>query len=292
MPTPKQFAGKSRQVRISTKQKTDKSASPQHVEILVIPSFHWDRAWYESFQKFRIRLVDAMDKLLDIMERRQEYKFTLDGQTVILEDYLEIRPEKIKTLKKLISEGRIAVGPWYVLPDEKIPSEESHIRNLLTGHRIAKTFGRVMKVGYTPDAFGHISQLPQLLRGFKIKSAFFSRGIPDGMYNTEFLWQSPDVYSSVVVYYTNYGNAYKLGTAEEFGMDATPVPCIRDYLKEKVKEIAGKSATGIIALMANMDHLEPQKKVIDIVKLAMVHHDLHHRVADSGRLRGSIPDKR
>jgi len=110
--------------------------SEDELEIFVVPSFHWDRAWYEGFQKFRIRLVDAMDSLIDILGRRPEYKFTLDGQTAVLEDYLEIRPENRGMIEEFVSEGRLAIGPWYVLPDEKIPSGESHIRNLLFGKRI------------------------------------------------------------------------------------------------------------------------------------------------------------
>ncbi len=228
------------------------------LEIFVIPSFHWDRAWYEGFQKFRIRLLDAMDLLLDILRRRSEYKFTLDGQTTILEDYLELRPEKEEVLKQLVSEGRIAVGPWYVLPDEKIPSEEGHIRNLLMGRRIARAFGAVMQAGYTPDAFGHISQLPQILRGFGIGTAFFSRGILAGTLNTEFHWQSPDG-SSVVAYNAVYDASGRLGLSEEYGLD---------YLVSEANRLAGKSATKVIAVMANTDHLEPRESVVDIVNKA------------------------
>lgn len=225
------------------------------LEVLVIPGFHWDRAWYEGFQKFRIRLVDAMDKLLDILERREDYKFTLDGQTAILDDYLEIRPEKREALERYIAEGRLAVGPWYILPDENIPGGEAHIRNLLLGHSIAREFGRVMKVGYTPDAFGHISQLPQILNGFGIKSAFFTRGIPEGTYPTEFVWKSPDG-SSVTAYHTNYGNTWLLGQSDAYSLD---------YLIETVEKLAGRSVTGIIAAMVNLDHLEPLEAVVDIV---------------------------
>jgi alpha-mannosidase len=67
----------------------------------VISHTHWDREWYETFDAFRFRLVEFMDHLLSILTCRPEYhSFTLDGQTVILEDYLEIRPEKRGELKK------------------------------------------------------------------------------------------------------------------------------------------------------------------------------------------------
>lgn len=126
-------------------------------ELHVISHTHWDREWYLTFQQFRLRLVDLIDHLLEIMGRDPEYKYyTLDGQTVVLEDYLEIKPQKEGKLRKHIKQGRIFVGPWYILPDEFLVSGESTIRNLLLGHRIASRFGAVMKVGYLPDPFGHI----------------------------------------------------------------------------------------------------------------------------------------
>lgn len=255
-------------------------AGPDELEVFVIPAFHWDRAWYESFQKFRIRLIDVMDLLLDILERRSEYKYSLDGQTSVLDDYLEIRPEKEEVLKKFVSEGRIAVGPWYVLPDEKIPGEEAHIRNLLTGQRIAKKFGEAMKAGYSPDAFGHISQLPQILQGFGIKTAFFSRGIPEGTHSTEFMWNSPDG-SSVVAYNASYCRARHLGTTHEYGLD---------FLVSVVDELAGKSTTKVIAAMANVDHLEPQEKVIDIVNEAKAQ-GMNIRIATINELLDRVAQK-
>ena len=129
----------------------------------VIAHTHWDREWYATFQQFRMRLVRVMDRLLDLLERDASYThFNMDGQTIVLQDYLEIRPEKHDLLESLISSGKLAVGPWYILPDEFLVSAESIVRNLLLGHKIANSFGRVQKAGYIPDTFGHISQLPQI----------------------------------------------------------------------------------------------------------------------------------
>ena len=117
----------------------------------------------------------------------------MDGQAIVLEDYLEVCPERREILKKYITEGRIHVGPWYILPDEFLVSAESIIRNLLLGHKIASEFGRVMKIGYIPDPFGHISQMPQILRGFGIDNIIFWRGIEyDRSQGNEFIWQGPD----------------------------------------------------------------------------------------------------
>jgi mannosylglycerate hydrolase len=170
-----------------------KQPAAKKYTVFVIPHTHWDREWYATFQQFRIRLVHVMDALLALLEREPAYRhFNLDGQTVVLQDYLEIRPGQRELLKKVITEGRLGVGPWYVLPDEFLVSAEALVRNLLLGHRLAGEFGHVQKVGYVPDTFGHISQLPQILRGFDIPYAMTLRGLDEGGLRSELNWQSPD----------------------------------------------------------------------------------------------------
>jgi len=93
------------------------------------------------FDKFRLKLVDMFDHLLDIIAQYPEYIFHMDAQTVVLEDYLEIRPGKRELLKKYIAKGNIIVGPWYLQNDFYLTSGEATIRNLLEGRRLAKEFG-------------------------------------------------------------------------------------------------------------------------------------------------------
>ena len=140
------------------------------MKLFYINSTHWDREWYVPFQHFRYNLVETLNGLIDILEADPEYKiFTLDGQTIVLEDYAEIVPEKAEKLKGFIREGRIVVGPWYVMPDEFLVSGESLIKNLSVGHKIAEQWGgKPLKYGYANDIFGHIAQLPQIFKGFGI----------------------------------------------------------------------------------------------------------------------------
>lgn len=130
--------------------------------LFVVSHTHWDREWYQPFEEFRIRLVRLMDKLLDILTSDPDYRyFTLDGQTIILEDYLEIRPQKEEEARRLVHQGRLLIGPWWILPDEFLVSPEATIRNLMLGDQVAKRFGAKMEVGYLPDPFGHIGQMPR-----------------------------------------------------------------------------------------------------------------------------------
>jgi mannosylglycerate hydrolase len=180
----------------------------------LISHTHWDREWYLTFQQLRLRLVHLIDGLLDRMTDDFEFRyFMLDGQTIVLDDYLQIRPEKEPDLRRLIQEERILIGPWHILPDEFLVSPEATLRNLLQGDRTAKRFGCRMQVGYIPDPFGHIGQMPQILRGFGIDSACLRRGLADEP--IELNWQAPDGSTVFLIYLRDgYDNAAGLPTSE------------------------------------------------------------------------------
>ncbi|MBO5219508.1 MAG: glycoside hydrolase, partial [Clostridia bacterium] len=99
-------------------------------------STHWDREWWLPFQGFRFKLVKMTEGMLAALESGALDAFTFDGQTVVLEDYLEIRPGERERLHALIASGKLRVGPWYVMPDELLVSGESLVRNFLTGHAV------------------------------------------------------------------------------------------------------------------------------------------------------------
>jgi mannosylglycerate hydrolase len=161
----------------------------------VVPHTHWDREWYLPFEDFRIRLAEVVDEAIATLEARPEYRFTLDGQTVLLEDYLEIRPEMEGRLRALLADGRLETGPSYVLPDEFLVGAESLVRNLLHGRAVCERHGAPpAPVGYLPDSFGHPAQLPQILCGFGLDTFVFSRGLGDDRERVggRFRWRSPD----------------------------------------------------------------------------------------------------
>jgi len=156
-------------------------AEPSEFRFLVVPHTHWDREWYLPFEQFRLRLGAVVDGVLDTLENDPSFtSFTLDGQAIVLEDYVEVRPESETRLRALLDAGRLEVGPSYVLPDEILVGGESLVRNLLLGRRVCRRFGvEPSGAGYLPDSFGHPAQLPQILAGFGIRTFLFSRGMGD-----------------------------------------------------------------------------------------------------------------
>ncbi len=159
-----------------------------------ISGTHWDREWYRTFQEFRLLFVELVDDLLDLMESNPDFKyFHFDGQTCVLPDYLELRPENKDRLAALIQCGRILVGPWFTMPDLFCPGAEALVRNLLMGQRIATEWGtKAMPVAYTCDMFGHPSQMPQIYRGFDLEYCVLGRGTNEFDTPAFFNWRAPD----------------------------------------------------------------------------------------------------
>lgn len=240
----------------------------------VISHTHWDREWYNTFQQFRMRLVELTDSLIELMETNPEYKFfTFDGQTIVLEDYLEIRPENEERLRKLIKEGRIIVGPWYNQPDEFLVSGESMIRNLMLGKKQADGYGSYLASGYVPDCFGHISQLPQIMRGFGIDNAVLFRGITIDQTASEFIWRSPDG-SEVLTAKMPDNNAYSnffYRLYESLRYDEKPLDSdqVTQELEGLVADcVAEKPTTTQLLFMDGVDHVFPQFKTPEIIRIA------------------------
>lgn len=162
-------------------------------KVHIVTYTHWDREFRWEFERTRMRLVDCIDRLLEIMEKDEEFRFLLDGQATLLDDYLEIRPEKLETIKKLASSRRLEVGPWYTLADCAPVQGESIVRNLMFGIKRSKEYGSVMKCGYNVFSFGQIGQLPQIYSNFGIDTIIFYKNMdPKKSKYHEFIWEAPD----------------------------------------------------------------------------------------------------
>ena len=181
----------------------------------LISNTHWDREWYQSHEKYLVRLVSLCDRLTALLEREKRYRFVLDGQYAMIGDYLEVRPEMRERVEKLVKEGRLLPGPWYTQPLECLVDGEGLIRNLQAGIRASEELGGAMRFSYEVDEFGHTSQLPQILRGFEIRDVLAWRGMPKEA-GSFFLWEGADG-TVARMFYSNdgYGEATALPLEEE-----------------------------------------------------------------------------
>jgi alpha-mannosidase len=238
-----------------------KTAVTHPWHIVIVPHTHWDREWYFPYQRYRTRLVGFFDLLLDILGTEPGYRhFMLDGHTILIEDYLEVRPDKRPLIERYVRDGRLAAGPWYVIPDESLPSGEALVRNLLRGHSVARELGAVMDVGYLPDPFGQIAHLPAILNGFGIKRCVFWRGTDDKVKTTEFLWSAPDG-SEVLVKHIRDG--YGIGAPFPVETDAfiKRIGDVRDLLEPLAR-------TDTLLVMWGSDHVAPRHGLSKAVRAA------------------------
>ncbi len=228
--------------------------------IHLVSHTHWDREWYRPFQQFRLRLVHLVDGLLDLFAADPAFQFfMLDGQTIVLDDYLQMRPENEAALRQYVQDGRVLIGPWHILPDMFLVGPEAHIRNLLEGDRQARRFGPKMCIGYMPDSFGHIGQMPQILRGFGIDNASVWRGLGDQP--TEFWWQSPDG-SRVLMHYLR--DSYSNGSA----FNATVPQQFASQLQKEADLLAAHSPVPDLLVMFGTDHMEPPRETSTAIQFS------------------------
>jgi alpha-mannosidase len=167
----------------------------------------------------------------------------------VVDDYLEIRPEVEPRLRALAQSGRLAMGPWYALPDEFLVSGETLIRNLQHGMSVADRFAGAMEVGYLPDMFGHVAQMPQLFRQFGFEHAVVWRGVAAAIDRTGFWWVAPDG-STVRAEYLPLG----------YGNGANTPDDAKALLRRigEFEEEQGELLDGPILWMTGTDHFFPQ----------------------------------
>jgi mannosylglycerate hydrolase len=244
----------------------------------IVPHTHWDREWYLPYERFHLRLVELLDELLPRLEADPGYAhFLLDGQMAVVDDHCALRPGDAAVIRRLVTAGRLSIGPWYTLPDEFLVSGETLVRNLQLGLARAATFGGAMEIGYLPDMFGHVAQMPQLLNHFGFDHAVVWRGVPSAVTRTGFRWFAPDG-SFVRAEYLPGG----YGNGANSPDDATIlVERIRRWEREQ-EDLLDSDA---ILWMNGSDHTIPQPELGRIVAEA-------NQVADGEyRLRiGSVPE--
>jgi len=222
--------------------------------LLLVSHTHWDREWYRTYEAFRARLVDTVDRVLDLLDADPGWKFLLDGQAIVVEDYLEVRPAQGDRLRAAVRSGRLAVGPWYVQPDSLLPSGEAHVRNLLEGRRVAVASGGCSQVAYTPDSFGHPAQLPQIFAGFGLDPFVYWRGNGAELdrLGPVYRWVAPDG-SAVTAYHL--GRGYFAVAC----LDLDPEVAARGVAEvvDRLRDVPPGTAPAPIVLMNGIDHMLP-----------------------------------
>lgn len=235
---------------------TDTEHAPRAaLDVLVLPHTHWDREWYHPASRFRQRLVALVDELLDAPDSAPP-AFLLDGQAVVLDDYLAVRPERRAALAAALAAGRLEAGPWYVLADALIPGAEALVRNLLAGRRALRALGAAPPpVLYCPDAFGHPASLPTLAAGFGCAVVVAWRGYGGARWpaGDAAWWTAPD--GACALLYHLPPDGY------EFGSRLPPaLPSARERWAAMRPVLAGRARLGLALVTNGADHHALQER--------------------------------
>jgi mannosylglycerate hydrolase len=244
---------------MSTTMKNDPAlVSSPPIPAVLVAHTHWDREWYLSVEQLRPRLLRLFEHLQAIIETEPGYRcFWLDGQIIPLVDYWETVGEKPAWLEAALRRGQILIGPWYTLVDEWLTSGEAIIRNLFAGRRVMQAYGQDNRVGYLPDSFGHISQMPAILTGFDIDNAFLFRGIgPEPLPSVEFEWDAPGGTQVRGIHLAEgYFNAQRID-ADRHLVDAG-IP----RATQPIRNLAQRSASGVLLLLNGVDQSLPTHRL-------------------------------
>ena len=243
-------------------------------KVYIISHSHWDREWYLPYEQHHMLLIELMDDLLEIFETDADFNsFHLDGQTILLDDYLQVRPEKRDAIQKAIDDGKLRIGPFYILQDDFLISSESNVRNMLIGMEESKKCGTPVKLGYFPDTFGNMGQAPQMMRKAGLEAAAFGRGVkPIGFDNevleqesyssqySEMWWKGPDQSEIFGLLFANwYSNGNEIPAEKEAAIK---------FWDQKLADVEKFASTGHLLMMNGVDHQPVQKDVTAAIKLA------------------------
>ncbi|MBC1474037.1 mannosylglycerate hydrolase [Listeria grandensis] len=229
------------------------------MKVHVIPHSHWDREWYFTSSRSTMYLVKHIKEVIETLEQQDEYHFYLmDAQSSLVEDYLRYCPEDRDRLVALISEKRFITGPWYTQTDQLVISQESIVRNLLYGTRIASDLGHSMAVGYVPDAFGQGGNMPQIYKEFGISKFLFWRGVADNrLKQTEFIWQGNDG-TQMLAEQIPFGYYYGANIPEN-DMELSA------YLEAQIGALEEKASTRNIYFPNGLDQAPVRKNLPELV---------------------------
>ena len=243
-------------------------------KVYIISHSHWDREWYMAYEQHHMRLVTLMDDLLELFATDPQFdSFHLDGQTIILDDYLQVRPEKKAAVQKAIDAGKLRIGPFYILQDDFLTSSESNVRNMLIGAAESKKWGTPVKLGYFPDTFGNMGQTPQMMRQAGLEAAAFGRGVkpigfdnevlPDDNFTSQFSemkWVGPDGSEILGLLFANwYSNGNEIPAEKE---------AARLFWQKKLAEAEKFASTKHLLMMNGVDHQPVQKNITQAIALA------------------------
>lgn len=238
----------------------------------IISHTHWDREWYLPYETHHMRLIMLIDQILEAIDNDPDFKsFHLDGQTICIDDYLQVKPQNRDRVLSAIKSGKINIGPWYILQDAFLTSAEANVRNGYYGNIDCMRYGNKTSVGYYPDTFGIYAQAPQILKELEIDNMIFGRGVSTTGFNNEVENDFESKFSEMRVQSSDgsgvlgilFANWYSNGN--EIPVDSTEA---KEYWDRKLYESERYTTSNHLLFMNGCDHTPYQADVTKAIKVA------------------------
>ena len=161
----------------------------------MIGNAHIDPVWLWPWSEGEAVVLSTFRSALERMKENPDFTFTASSAQ-FYEWVAETDPQMLQEIRQRVKEGRWSiVGGWWVEPDVNAPSGESLARQGLYSQALFRQlFGRIARVGYNPDSFGHPATLPQIYKLQGMDAYVFMRPQPHEktLPADVFWWEGPD----------------------------------------------------------------------------------------------------
>jgi alpha-mannosidase len=229
------------------------SSAQKKDTIQVVGHAHMDMNWLWTYSETMQMCNDNLRQVVAFMKEFPDYTM-VQSQGAVFNFVEMVDPPLMDQIRKYVKEGRLEpVGGMWTEGDMNLTSGEAIARSFLLGQRYFRNkLGKMARVGWLPDNFGHISQMPQILKLAGCDYFYFHRCKP---YIGTFWWIAPD--SSRVLCYANDG--YNGNISTELKKD------IGKYSPEKgrILQITGVGDHGGGPTRANIDMVHQLDKTPD-----------------------------
>jgi alpha-mannosidase len=177
----------------------NRTIAPSKDTIQVVGHAHMDMNWLWTYSETMQMANDNLRQTVAFMDEFPDYTM-LQSQAAVYNFVEMVDPPLLEKVKKYVKEGRLELaGGMWTEGDMNMSSGEAITRSFLLGQRYFQSrFGKMANIGWLPDNFGHIAQMPQILKLAGCDYFYFHRTKP---YIGTFWWIAPD--SSRVLCYAN-----------------------------------------------------------------------------------------
>ena len=178
-----------------------RNVAQQKDTIHVVGHAHMDMNWLWDYSETMNMCNDNLQQAVAFFKEFPDFTM-IQSQASVYKFVEMVDPPLFELLKKYVKEGRLELGGgMWTEGDTNLSSGEAISRSFLLGQRyFLHHFGKMARVGWLPDNFGHISQLPQILKQAGCDYFYFHRCKP---FDGSFWWTGTD--GSTVLSYSNDG---------------------------------------------------------------------------------------